>query len=167
MKKLYATLILMCTSFSVVAGWSYNEDQDKMTGKAKKTAVTTSDNSLSLGFPYSGTNYAQLIVRQHPQYGTDVILSIDKGQFLCSTYQGCPIQVRFDDAPPVKFNGAPSADHDSTYIFFKNSKSFITKAKKSKRILIQANIYKSGAPILEFSTNESLKWDTSTPKPKK
>lgn len=167
MKQLIVALSALCLSAAVSAGWQYDESTDKMSGKATNTASITSDNSLDLAFPYAGRNHAFLTVRKHPQYGLDVILQIQKGQILCSSYSGCPIQVKFDDAPPVKFSGTGSADHDSKVIFFKDANRFINQATKAKKILVQANLYQAGAPVLEFSMNEPLKWQTTAAKAKK
>ena len=167
MKKFALSLAATFMAFAGHADWRYDESTDKMTGKSSKSASITSDNSLSLSFPYSGKNHAFLTVRQHPQYGLDVILQIQQGQILCSSYGGCPIQVKFDDAPPIRFNGVPSADHDSTTIFFQGANKFINQAAKAKKILVQANLYQAGAPVLEFSTKESLVWKTTPAKPKK
>lgn len=163
-------ILALCTiglSAAASAGWQYDESIDKMSGKATNSASITSDNSLDLAFPYGGRNHAYLTVRKHPQYGLDVILQIQKGQILCSSYSGCPIQVKFDDAPPVKFSGTGSADHDSKVVFFKDANRFISQATKAKKILVQANLYQAGAPVLEFSMSEPLKWQTTSNKAKK
>ena len=167
MKKLTLALYASLMAFAAHADWSYDGAVDKMSGKSSKNASITSDNSLSLAFPYSGANHAFLTVRQHPQYGLDVILQVQKGQILCSSYGGCPIQVKFDDAPPVRFSGAPSADHDSTTVFFHGANKFINQASKAKKILVQVNMYQAGAPVLEFSSKEPLKWESKTSKTKK
>lgn len=167
MKKFILALPVFFAACAAHADWSYDESTDKMSGKISKSASMISDNSLSLDFPYSGKNYALLTVRQHPQYGLDVILRIQKGQILCSSYGGCPIQVKFDDAPPIRFSGTGSADHDSKIIFFQGANKFINQASKAKKILVQVNLYQAGAPVLEFSTKDPLKWQTNAPKTKK
>lgn len=159
MKKLIIGCLVFIFGATAHADWKYDESTEKMSGKTQKNAVIESNNSLSLGFPYAGLNHGTLIVRQHPGYGLDVILQVQKGQILCSSYGGCPIQVKFDDAAPMRFGGSPSADHDSTTIFFDGNNKFISNALKAKKILVQVNMYQAGAPILEFSTTESLKWE--------
>lgn len=144
---------------ALISSWVYRSQEDKMSGKTSKSASIESDNSLDLPFPYSGTNHARLHVRQHPTHGLDVILSIDKGQILCTSYSGCPIKVRFDNGPASSFEGSPSADHDSTVVFFGSPKKFIAQASKAKRILVQVNMYQAGAPVLEFSSQLPLAWD--------
>ncbi len=158
-KSLLTVLVAMLPTLCL-AQWSYETEQDKMTSKVKKTAVIKSDNSMDLDFPYKGKNHGWIQVRQHPQWGLDVIFLIDKGQIICNSYQGCPIQVRFDEGKVQTFEGTKPADHSSTAVFLNNPKRFIQSASKAKRILIQANIYKSGSQVLEFVAPQPLSWNT-------
>ncbi|WP_159918010.1 hypothetical protein [Pantoea sp. 18069] len=167
MKKLTLALPALLLAMASHADWKYSESTDKMSGKTEKTATIVSDNSLSLQFPYSGTNHAFLVVRQHPRYGLDVILQVQKGQILCSSHGGCPIQVKFDNAPPIKFSGSPPADHNPTTVFFNSANRFISQAAKAKKILVQVNLYHAGAPVIEFGTQDALTWPTQAASKKK
>lgn len=158
MRTRFVATILMLTCFSALADWKYEETVDKMSGKKTTEASIESSNSLDLPFPYKGANRGNLTVRQHPSYGLDVIFYIDKGQLLCSSYDGCTVSVKFDDKPPVKFSATTSADHDSKVIFLRTTARFIESAKKAKVILVQPTIYQAGAPVLEFRTNAPLQW---------
>lgn len=159
----YAVLLTISTYAS--ADWKYQNDLDKMTGKAEKYAIATSSNSLSLAFPYAGANKGRIYVQKHPQNGTNVYLIIDKGQILCSAVTKCTVQIRFDDDQPITFKGGGAADHDSRVVFILDSKRFIARATKAKKILAQINLYQNGNQVLEFSTAEPLVWDA--PKTKK
>lgn len=158
MVKIAALAILTCLCNVANADWVYGDHKDAMTSKASYYAILDSSNSLNLDFPYRGHNYGHLQVRKHPQYGLDVIFRIDKGQILCSSYNGCPIEVRFDDAPPMRFEGTEPADNSSDTVFIKGATRFIAAAKKAKRILVRVNIYHSGAPVLEFYVSKPLEW---------
>ncbi|MDX4957883.1 hypothetical protein [Delftia acidovorans] len=160
MKKTVSFVILATFAFFAQAQWVYEKQEDKMTSKTASFARVKSVGSLNLEFPYRGTNHGWIEVRQHPTYGLDVIFSIEKGQILCSTYQGCPVHVRFDDGAVMKFEGVGAADHDSKIVFLNNPKRFIAAAAKAKKILLQANIYKAGAPVVEFKTESPLVWST-------
>ena len=138
--------------------WKYHEQNDAMTSKASRLASITSSNSLDLDFPYKGPNFGHLQIRQHPKWGLDVIFTIDKGQLQCRSYSGCPIEVRFDDAPAVRFSGTEPADNSSDTVFIQGAPKFIALAKKSKRILIRMNVYHGGAPVLEFFSPKTLEW---------
>ena len=135
-----------------------------MTGKTEFSARIQSKNSLNLAFPYAGANYGYLIVRQHPGYGLDVIVQVNKGQILCHAYQNCTVKVRFGDSQPVTFSAAPSADLDATAVFLRNPKSFIEKASKAKGIKVQATMYQAGDVVMEFESKETLAWRTGAKK---
>ena len=138
--------------------WNYEEEADRMSGKKAKYAQTESDNSLNLRFPYQGKNHGVVQVRQHPQYGLDVILIVDKGQILCSQFSSCNVTIRFGDGKPMTFEGSPSADNDSKVVFLKNPRRFINEAKKHKNFAVQLMMYQAGNQVLEFSVPEPLKW---------
>lgn len=153
---------LSALALPTMAGWEYQNSTDKMTGKAQRFAQVQSTNSLELGFPYSGRNMGQLIVRQHPKYGLDAIVTVDKGQILCNAFDSCTIQVKFDTAPPVRFMAAPAADHDSKVIFLRDARRFITQAQKAKSILVQIQLFQNGDQVLEFATPAPLTWDAKS-----
>lgn len=158
-RKLSIALALMSIALTSTSGqWRYHDEKDPMTGKTASNATIESDNSLSLNFPYQGRNKGTLHVRKHPQYGTDVLLQIDKGQLLCHSYDPCTIKVRFDDKPAINFQGTPPADHDSTVAFLSPAGKFIALAKKSTQILVQATIYQAGNQVLTFKSPVELIW---------
>ena len=136
--------------------WSYQESKDKMGRGTIKNAYVKSINKLSFDFPYQGLQSATLQLRKHPKYGRDVIVSIEKGQFLCK-YSGCKVSVRFDTGKPIRYNVSEPSDHSSTYIFINNYKSFVSRAKKSKKIYIEAEFYQEGNRVMEFNS-EGLKF---------
>lgn len=168
MKKmvLAALAAFMAVSGAAMADWSYEATTDKMTGKSGRTASLTSENSLALDFPYRGTNHGHLTVRQHPKYGLDVIFQVQKGQILCSSYGGCPIEVKFDNDKPVRFTGTEPADNSSDTVFINNPAKFIAAAQKAKTILVQVNMYHAGAPVLEFKSSTPLEWTSKKPQAK-
>ena len=101
-------IVIFATALSVVgtacADWTYRSEIDIITGQSSKMAVITSSKSLNLKFPYSGTNFGSITVRQKPRQDLAVTFSVDVGQLACDAYSGCSINVRFDDAPAVTFN---------------------------------------------------------------
>lgn len=137
--------------------WNYQESKEKMGRGTIKNAYVKSINKLSFDFPYQGLQSATLQLRKHPKYGRDVIVSIDKGQFLCNSYSGCKVSVRFDNSKPIRYNATEPSDYSSTYIFIRNYKSFVSRAKKSKKIYIEAEFYQEGNRVMEFNS-EGLKF---------
>jgi hypothetical protein len=138
--------------------WSYSTDQDKVRGATSYYAMTTSTNSIPQGFPYDSETTMTMTVRESPAYGTDVILTISSGQMMCPSYDGCEGTVRFDDGPAenISFNGP--ADSSSDTIFVEGAERFISKLKKSKKVVIEKTLYEAGSPQFEFKV-DGLKWD--------
>jgi hypothetical protein len=158
LRHLVLLLSVFC-SVGVHAGqWRYQDETDQMTGKKAEYATIQSDNSLSLGFPYSGRNHGTLTVRKHPKHGVDVLVSVDKGQILCHSYSGCYVAVRFDAGKPQRFSALEPGDHSSETVFIENSSRFIQAAKKAKRILLQVTMYREGEQVLEFTSPVELVW---------
>lgn len=137
--------------------WEYSREPDKMRGGESVGAVVRSVSSLNLGFPYHGRNYGHLQVRQSPQYGLDVLLFVDKGQFICPV-DGCSIMVRFDDKPAMRMSVVEPADHDSKVLFLSSPKRFIEAARKARIIRVQATMYQEGDQQMEFAPPEPLQW---------
>lgn len=130
--------------------WSYFHDNDAMGKSAIYQAQVSSTNTVNFAFPYEGAQRATLTLRVHPRYGNDVILSIEKGQFLCSSYDGCSVLVRFDNDNAVKFAAASAADHSSETLFIRNYTRFIGSVLKAKHVRIAASVYHQGEPMFDF-----------------
>lgn len=138
--------------------WEYKTVTDKMTGKPIKTANLTSESSLSLKFPYQGTNYAWLLIRRDG--GNDgAMFIIQKGQTMCKSYaDGCIVMVKFDDAQPMSFTGTNPSDGSSTHVFLKPASKFIAAAKKAKKITVAITIYQNGTQVIDFASSSPLQW---------
>jgi len=156
-----ACLTVCCTS--AIAQWRYSTESDKMTGTTTKWAEVRSNNSLSLDFPYKGSNFGRLYVRQKDGKNAEAFVTIEKGQILCRTYDNCAVRVRFDENQPVRMSAAPAADHSSKIIFISPPGKFLSSAQKAKRILIELSLYQNGNQVLDFDTPEPL----TLPKPSK
>lgn len=136
--------------------WTYDTSIDKMSGKVARYASVDADDHLSFSFPYQGPNKPSLLVRVHPKYGTNVMLQIEKGQFICG-YNDCSVMVRFDDKPAIRFTATEPADHSSTALFLSPAKKMIAGLKTSKIVHIQATFYQEGDHIMTFQT-AGLEW---------
>lgn len=112
-----------------------------------------STNTVNFNFPYSGPQHGFITLRTHPRYGKDIIFNIERGQFLCHSYEGCAVLIRFDDKEPVKYSASTTADHSSETIFIQNYSKFVGEMLKSKRVRISANIYQESAPVFEFDVS--------------
>jgi hypothetical protein len=130
--------------------WRVVERTDAMTDATIKTACTTSSNQVHLDAPY-GARSAQLCIRQHPEFGRDVYLSLNgSGQILCHSYSDCTIPVRFDEGAVQRFTGNEPSDNSSETVFFANDARFITAARSSSRIRVQLEFYQNGSQTFDF-----------------
>ena len=89
--------------------WGYYRTTDEMTGKTTQTAAVESTNTVNFSSPYQGEQRATLNLRKHPRYGNDVILQIERGQFLPGI-DGVNVIARFDDRPST-FLAREAEDH--------------------------------------------------------
>lgn len=145
--------------------WQYDESPDKMGRGVIKTAKTSSVNEISFDFPYQGPQHGTLILRTHPQHGKDVMLKIERGQFLTGI-DGCKVLVRFDDGKPQSFWATEPADYSTTTIFISGYSKLIAGLKRAKKVMIEAPFFQEGNQVFEFNV-EGLQWETTSSSKKK
>lgn len=130
--------------------WHYSKDADSMGNGTVIHAFVQSTNSVNFDFPYHGEQNGLLGLREHPRLGKDILFSMEKGQFICSSYRGCMVLVRFDDGQAEKFTAIGPSDNSSNQLFIHNYKKFTEKMQRSKRVRIAAEVYREGVQIFEF-----------------
>lgn len=134
----------------VGAQWSYDHDTDPMGKGTTYSAQVISSNTVSFKSPYDGPQHGAMMLRTHPRFGKDVILVIERGQFLCRSYEDCNVLVRFDDKNAVTYSAVGPSDGSSNHIFLRNYSRFVGSMLKAKRVRIAAEIYQEGSPVFEF-----------------
>ena len=138
------------------SSWNYSEEDDQMTTSKTFFAVIACNEALSFHSPYDGYNKANLLIRSK-RGKTDLILSIDKGQFL-SSYEGDKtVNVRFDNSPAKKYAYNNPSDYSSTNIFIQNKFDFLRKLKAANTLKIECEFYDEGNIIMTFDT-KGLDW---------
>jgi hypothetical protein len=130
--------------------WIYSRSEDMATGKTSSTASIQSENSLSFGFPYQGSQFAQLTLRRHPRYGFDAYISISQGQILCNEYSNPYILVRFNNGNTRKYECAEPEDNSSTLAFIRNAGEFERALKSASIAYITLTFYQEGSQTLKF-----------------
>lgn len=140
-------------------GWNYESEIDEMDGSTTKRAIVVSSNVVEFDFPYNGGSTLGICVRNTKKYGTDVMISISKGQFISNEYNGTNyVTVRFDNNAPIKFTTVEPSDYSSDLLFLQNPKKFIKLAKNAKTIKIEAPFFNEGSYVFTFDTNKPLVW---------
>jgi hypothetical protein len=135
--------------------WGYSTDQDAM-GRSRSFATVTSDNFLNFGFPYGGTQSGRLTIRKTTARGTEIMVAIEKGQFVCGI-EDCTVYVRFDNGPVMRFSADEPSDHSTTILFLENTSSFMAHLKQSKKVNVEATYYQEGNQSLQFNI-ENFRW---------
>lgn len=137
--------------------WIYQADTDKMTSKLSYFASINSTNKLQFAAPYDGGSTASVTIRNKANEN-EVILTIDKGQFICDVSDGCPVKVRFDSDPAITFQATEPQDGSSTVLFIHPETKFINHLKTAKKMIVEAQFYEEGMQDMEFTVN-GFKWE--------
>ena len=130
--------------------WEYSTYGDAATGKAAKQASLTSLNTVNWDFPYSGTQNGYFFIRNHPRYGVDAFVKVQKGQLLCDSYSNTTVLVRFDNGPAKSYGCSGAADHSSDVVFINNVSGLESGIKGALKMFITVNVYHEGQQTFEF-----------------
>ena len=130
--------------------WSYNTYTDDATGRPSKTASLTSENSMEFASPYTGIQYGRFTVRNHPRYGVDAYLSIDKGQLLCNSYQNTNVLVRFDNGSASTYACGEPADYSNDVVFIRGVGRLEERMRTAQKMYITVSVYDEGSRTWEF-----------------
>ncbi len=155
--------VIMIVTSAANAAWNYSSQKDKMGGTEAKFASTRSMNAFTFSSPYGSPQHARLVLRSHPRYGHDVILSIERGQFMCQI-DGCKLLVKFDDKNAETYHANGPEDHSTTVVFLNDYQRFMLNMETAKRLYVEATFYMQGSRIFEFNV-ANLKWDSPLAEP--
>jgi hypothetical protein len=131
--------------------WTYSTGTDEATGKTTKSAFLTSKNSMNFDSPYEGIQYGRFVVRNHPRFGVDAYLSIDKGQLLCNSYSNSTVLVRFDNGAASSYSCGEPADYSSDVVFIRGVGRLENRMKTAKKMFITISVYNEGSRTWEFN----------------
>lgn len=145
------------TQSSKTGNWDYYENEDEMDNSKRYFAYTVSKNKLEFEFPYNGGSELILTLRKGKD-GTDVILRIDKGQFMGGLFGNEVIRVKFDDNKPINFTYSSPDTGSSEVIFINNEKKFISLLKTAKKVKIEPMFFDVGSMIVDFDV-DGLEWE--------
>lgn len=135
--------------------WQTTTSNDEMRGTKSTTTATMSTNQVNFAFPYDGGSNLVLNVRNNNK-SKDVIIFISKGQFICGSYDGCPVSFKFDNDSVQTITMVGSDSHDSDILFINSQKTanaVIQKLKTSKRLIIEPKFYQEGSKQFTFDVS--------------
>lgn len=126
-----------------------------MRGTKTHFASDESTNELSFGFPYAGGK-ATLMLRKRPSDGLNILLKVN-GQFMCNSFREDTVSVKFDDGPIQKFTCVEPNDASTGVIFIRGEKRFLSKLRKAKSLVIEAEFFHAGSHQMYFDVS-GLEW---------
>ena len=135
--------------------WLYDTSKDELHGTTTKVAVNLSLNQAQFDFPYSGGSNLVLTVRKN-HAGSDVYISITKGQFVCGVVDGCEVAFKFDDGKIMSVTMVEPDSHASDVLFVgldSTEEKIINKLKTSKKLIIAPKFYEYGDVQFTFDVS--------------
>jgi hypothetical protein len=141
-----------------LAMWTYPDERPDEMGRVTKGAQLNSSNAASFGFPYQGEPHAALILRDSPKYGLDVMLKVERGQFV-SSYTKNFVTVKFDDGELAKFAVGEPEDGKSRLLFIRpdDAELFTSHLRNAKSLKIETDFFQEGPRVFEFNVR-GLNW---------
>ena len=136
--------------------WAYFVQEGKNKFDKIYIARVLAKNQLNLRFPIVEHVSASLhIVNQNGINKSFVMIS--RGQFIANSSKNQIIKIKFDEAKAEYFNCSKSNDVSIEAIYFNSVGRLISKLKKSKKIIIEAEVYHNGYQIMQFDVG-GFKW---------
>lgn len=137
--------------------WDYSDQKDDMRGTSEHIAKIVSSDKLDFDFPYNGGSNGTIYLKRGSKHGILVLLKIEKGQFICHSFTGGHVAVKFDQKPVQNFRCESTSDGSSNYIFIEPESKFIAGIRAAKHTIIETEYFQAGNRQLSFTT-EGLKW---------
>lgn len=129
--------------------WERHEAVDELTRRPVSILSVDSEEQFRLSFPYEGAQRARLVVREHPRFGTDVFIGVERGQIRCHAYD-CRIDVVFDDGDPVRWTGNPPDSGTSTTVFLRRTERFLARLRRATTVRVAVTFYRNGSRTFTF-----------------
>ncbi|WP_044101156.1 zinc ribbon domain-containing protein [Acinetobacter pittii] len=135
--------------------WLYSTSKDELHETNTKFAATASVNEVNFDFPYNGGSNLLLSIRKN-HAGTDVYITVTKGQFLCGLIDGCEVAFKFDDGKIMNITMVEPDSHASDVLFVKldsTEAKIIEKIKTSKKLIIAPKFFQYGDVPFTFDVS--------------
>lgn len=142
--------------------WVLTYTKDEMRGTTEKVLQTISVKPVEL-LPNSPKRSFLSLVLRSPQVelkeGQDpedivldkAILVISSGQFNCSSYNGCHINVKFDNEKIQKYQTRTPKNGSTDVMYLVEPNIFLKDVKKHKQLIIEADFYQAGPRQFKFT----------------
>lgn len=137
--------------------WKYSTEKDEMRGGESRFAQVDASDTIKLDFPY-GEQRGQILIRQSPKFGFDILVGVPSGQIMCNSYSNSYISVKFDEGPVRRYGCTDASDGSNNMVFIQGAKGFLSNLKASKRVVIEAEFFQNGLQQMAFNSS-NLKWE--------
>lgn len=136
--------------------WIYKESYDKFRNEKKYIALLPSNNTISLGYPYSENTRLTLEIHGTKRNG-HIIIKSNKGMLSC--FVVCSVAVRFDDDKNYKFKFESFGNNlNGITLFSSQNKLFFNKLRSSSKTHIEVSYDNNGERQFEFDSG-NLIWN--------
>jgi hypothetical protein len=135
--------------------WAYHSTDDAAAGGRVRTAYVYSVNAQPDAVD-DGKLKARLVLRRHPQWGDDVYVLSDRGNFSCGT--PCTVKVTFDGGQTRTYP-ASLPETGEPAIFVEDFEPFVRALQDAERVRIDVVLKDGGAQSPEFELGG---YDSST-----
>ena len=142
----------------IKSNWEYTEYVDQMENATTYIASIESENSVDFEFPYNGGSYMTLSIRKSPQFGNDIYIKIDKGQFNSDYMLGSNVKLKFDEEKAFSVSAKYPSDGSTDLLFIGNYNKLLPKIKTAKTLKIQAEFFMEGNKTFIFDI-ENFVWE--------
>lgn len=127
--------------------WVYHDAEDASAGGRVRTAYIYSSNALGPAADGKDAPKARLVLRRHPQWGDDVYLLSERGDFRCGS--PCTVKVQFDDGESRIYPASiPSTGEPA--IFVEDFTRFVGALPGAARVRITVELEQGGTQTPEF-----------------
>jgi hypothetical protein len=131
--------------------WEYTVKPDEMTGAMMHTALLKSDNQRNLSFPYQGGTHGGLAVTNTRQGKIAIGAFVDRGSVSC--IGGCSILARFDDKPPVSYQG-DLASGSTEAILMEPNNLILDAILSAKTLKLELPLIQEGRHVFDFTVSD-------------
>jgi hypothetical protein len=126
--------------------WDY---QAVPRGKGEQRTATIYSRTAEVGEGEPAiTPDAQLVLRDHPEWGRSAYLLLAQSRFRCGP--PCTMTIAFDDAPAVSYAGKQADSGKGPALFIEDDERFVAAMTAAKRVRIQLPKGSGSASSLTF-----------------
>ena len=146
---------LLFSTFAQAQAWEYRSKTDQMRGSTTRFAESTSTNKVNFSAPYAGGSYLELTLRERSKDGLNILFTISKGQFQCSS--GCKFFAKFDEGKIYEIAATGSSSGSVDTIFVEDEPPFLEALRNSRKLIVEMEFFQEGSNQFVFNT-AGLKW---------